>query len=284
MTAGLELFQTAEVPVSLRPFVRRALYVCVEDAIDTVIQPRPTGYQYLIWVVRGELIQEVGGEHRYGSGKVFLPGQIKDHDIAIRYTGKVVMLMLEFTALGCYQLFGIPGRATLNQSPTLESMCTTGGEFQSNLLTQSVSMDEENISARFDVLFRNLEDVASTLTSVPDYLVTALREIETRDGAIKVAELCDRIRISRRQFTRRFSEIVGVAPKHFCRVIQLNKAMEALMSDNATLISEIANNAGYFDEAHLIHTVQDFFGLPVKAVAEKEHPAVLKMHSSSRRI
>ncbi|GHA17960.1 hypothetical protein GCM10008090_29610 [Arenicella chitinivorans] len=268
----------------MRPFIRRALYVQVDDEIDTVIKPRPTGYPYLIWVVRGLLTQELGGNHRYGAGNLFVPGQIKDHEIGIRYTGKLIMLMLEFTAFGCYELFGVTGRETLNRSPTLASLCPTGAKFERKVQAQSVSIDVADITARFEVLFTNLEQVPSVRLSVPSYLVSALHEIEAQDGAIRVAELCDQIRISRRQFTRRFTEIVGVPPKYFCRVIQMNKVMEALMSDNVGLISDIANNAGYFDEAHLIHTVQKFFGLPATAVAESEHPAVLKVHASSRQV
>ena len=194
------------------------------------------------------------------------------------------MLMIEFAALGCYEVFGIKGSDTLNRSPSLASMSTDGAEFEQALHANSTELRVDDIATRFHRLFAGLEKNASTPNAVPDYLVTALNKIETQDGAVKITELCDRIRVSRRQFTRKFTELIGVPPKYFCRVIQMNKAMEALMSENAGMISDIANNAGYFDEAHLIHTVQEFFGLPVKAVAASEHPAVLKMHASSRKV
>ena len=67
-------------------------------------------------------------------------------------------------------------------------------------------------------------------------------------------------------------------------MIQLNIAMEALTSESLVLVSKIANTAGYLNESHLIHAVQRVFRLSAKAVAEKEHPALLTMHSSSRQV
>ena len=283
MKPNMELFFPIDVPPEIRPFVRRILSVNSEDTIDTVISPGPTGYQYFIWVVRGELIQEKGGSEVYSNNSLFLAGQLKDHPIDIRYTGKVVVLLIEFTALGCFELFGISGRSALNKAPKVTSLGSEPAEFERSLMSRSSSLKVNDISSRCQLICSMLEARIDQLHALPRYLYSALDGIESKNGAVTLNELVEKVGISRRQFARKFSHVVGVSPKYFCRVLQMNKAMEGLVANDKTILSEIANQAGYFDESHLIHAVQEFFGLPAAQLVDQEHPAVVKVHSSSRK-
>ena len=283
MKSNMELFSPLDVPKQVRPFVRRALYVKSEKPIDTVISPGPTGYQYFIWVARGELIQEKGGSEVYADDSLFLAGQIKDHSIDIRYTGKVVVILLEFTALGCFELFGVHGTRALNAAPKVSSLGLEPAEFERALLERSSSLEASDVVARFTLICSLLEARMEKVRTLPRYLCAAIEEIESKHGAVKLIELSERVGVSRRQLARKFKQIVGVSPKYFCRVLQMNKAMEGLAMDDKSILSDIASGAGYFDEAHLIHAVQEFFGLPAAQLVEKEHPAVVKVHASSRK-
>ena len=279
----MELFFPLDVPEKIRPFVRRALYVKSDEPIDTVISPRPTGYQYFIWVARGELIQEKGGSGVYADNSLFLAGQIQDHAIDIRYTGKVVVLLIEFTALGCFELFGVFGTYALNKAPSVTSLGQESAEFKRVLMRRSSSLEANDIASRFSLICSLIEARAEKLHTLPRYLYSAIEEIESKHGTVKLTELCERVGVSRRQLARKFKQIVGVSPKYFCRVLQMNKAMEGLATNDGSILSDIANRAGYFDEAHLIHAVQKFFGLPAAKLVEREHPAVVKVHGTSRK-
>ena len=283
MKSNMELFFPLDVPPQIRPFVRRILYIKSAEHIDTVISPGPTGYQYFIWVVRGELIQEKGGNEVYGQGSLFLAGQIKDHPIDIRYTGKLVILLLEFSALGCFELFGILGTIALNKAPKVASLGEEHAEFEQMLINDSSSIGADDIHLRLALICSLLEKRIEKIHALPRYLYSAIQEIESKHGAIKLSDLTKSIGVSRRQFARKFRQVVGVSPKYFCRVLQMNKAIEALAMNEESVISDIANNAGYFDESHLIHAVQDFFGFSAAQLVDLQHPAVTKVHASSRK-
>ena len=76
---------------------------------------------------------------------------------------------------------------------------------------------------------------------------------------MKLKVLCEELNVSERQFNRKFSEIVGISPKYFIRIIQINYAMQCALSDDREYFSMIAAMSGYHDESHFIKTAKGFF-------------------------
>jgi AraC-like DNA-binding protein len=65
--------------------------------------------------------------------------------------------------------------------------------------------------------------------------------------------------MSPRQFRRRCFEESGLAPKHLCRILRFRHACELAISRGSGWAA-IAADAGYFDQAHLIHDFHEFTG------------------------
>src|SRR5262245_30746201 len=71
-------------------------------------------------------------------------------------------------------------------------------------------------------------------------------------GSVPVQRLADEIGYSRRHFTERFRDAVGVAPKLAARVFRFERACR-LIADRRSSLARVAIACGYYDQAHLIH-------------------------------
>ena len=72
--------------------------------------------------------------------------------------------------------------------------------------------------------------------------------------------MSDQAEISLRHFRRKFKEIIGVSPKYFCKIIQLNTVFEMLNSSDIEKTHHLALDCGYFDQAHFIRDFKKMIG------------------------
>jgi AraC-like DNA-binding protein len=84
----------------------------------------------------------------------------------------------------------------------------------------------------------------------------AVRELESGATAEDVAAGAG---ISRRQLERRFSNLVGLTPKHFQRMRRFQRVFQVMEGD-ARGWADAAISCGYYDQAHLIRDFKEFSG------------------------
>ncbi len=87
-----------------------------------------------------------------------------------------------------------------------------------------------------------------------------LRGILARHGEVAIGELAREVHYSEKQLRRVFLHHVGASPKLFSRVARVNYALRLLQRRPARL-TDVAAQAGYFDQPHLIHDFQTICGL-----------------------
>lgn len=88
----------------------------------------------------------------------------------------------------------------------------------------------------------------------------AVWRIVASDGRIAIDALADDIGISRQHLSRRFLAHVGVTPKTFARVVRFRAVLRRAQSSPDRDWAELAAEAGYFDQSHLIADFQQFAG------------------------
>ncbi len=93
--------------------------------------------------------------------------------------------------------------------------------------------------------------------AIPDpVIVSTAAAILDAGGALRVADLAHRAGLSQRTLHRRFLAAVGYGPKRLCRIARLGVARSlAVRGFGGT---DLAAEAGYFDQAHLCHEVASF--------------------------
>jgi AraC-like DNA-binding protein len=81
-------------------------------------------------------------------------------------------------------------------------------------------------------------------------------------GRARIDALIDRSELSARQFQRRFTAQIGLAPKLYARTIRFDSALIAHRIHPARPWTEIVHEAGYFDQSHFVRECHALVGLP----------------------
>jgi AraC-like DNA-binding protein len=79
-------------------------------------------------------------------------------------------------------------------------------------------------------------------------------------GRVRIAELAQRLGWSRRRLERVFARDLGVRPKLYARIVRLNAVLAALDRAERGRAVDLALEAGYFDEAHLLRDFRSLAG------------------------
>ncbi|MHA7839329.1 MAG: helix-turn-helix domain-containing protein, partial [bacterium] len=87
-----------------------------------------------------------------------------------------------------------------------------------------------------------------------------VRDIATARGNVSVSELARRHGLSTRAMRREFLEVVGIPPKHYAKIVQMNAVVGALQADDPQTLSSLAMEHGYFDQSHFIRDFKRLVG------------------------
>jgi AraC-like DNA-binding protein len=93
----------------------------------------------------------------------------------------------------------------------------------------------------------------------PDPVKRSIELLTQSRGDVELEWLAAQAGLSPRQFRRRCLEESGLSPKQLCRILRFRHACE-LAAARAQSWAAIAADAGYFDQAHLIHDFQELTG------------------------
>lgn len=88
----------------------------------------------------------------------------------------------------------------------------------------------------------------------------ALAALERSGGGADVAAIAAHAGASARQVDRWFARHVGIPPKTVGRILRFQGALRALMRDPGCPLSDVAADAGYFDQAHFVRDFRRMTG------------------------
>jgi AraC-like DNA-binding protein len=102
-----------------------------------------------------------------------------------------------------------------------------------------------------------------------DVLITeSLQLIRHWIQSIKVPQLLSTLRVSERQFERRFVRAIGVSPHRYIRIVRFRTAMQMLKRRRFQRLSDLAYELGYADQAHFIKEIKAFSGYTPRRLAQ----------------
>jgi AraC-like DNA-binding protein len=187
---------------------------------------------------------------------VQIAGQIFEADISIKLQGKFGQIGLVLHPLTTYYLFHKPGSYFLNKWCNFQNAIPIeiNKDLHKALLVCKSSND------RIETLLEFLKLLLKTKLPEIIWLETAIIKIYSLGGNITQEELTDQVDISLRHFRRKFKEVIGVSPKYFCKVIQLNTVFEMLNTSNTDRLHHLALDCGYYDQAHFINDFKKMIG------------------------
>jgi AraC-like DNA-binding protein len=112
----------------------------------------------------------------------------------------------------------------------------------------------------------------ATRPAPPADVGAAVRMIARARGNLSIAALGPALGMTRQHLARCFARDVGVSPKMFARVARMRAVVATVRRATYAAVdwSRVALDAGYYDQAHLVHEVKALTGLtPGAWVAER---------------
>jgi AraC-like DNA-binding protein len=257
-------------PEALRRFVRRYLYAARPADGPVIMRPKPTGYTYFsnfLQVAPGDYFS-INGTKNDPAGRWYLPGQIVDHEIEVRVERSDLVIFSEFAATGRYRLLGLPGDAFIGQAPTLAAACP---EYEPIARACFVARPDAPRSVHVQEVNEFFSRLAERALPPDPEVERAVALFEAANGAVRVATVCAEVGLSSRQLNRRFTHLVGVGPKFFGQILQINWVVSLLYADDMASLTEIAHEAGFFDQAHFNHAMRQFFSEGPREFLQSDH-------------
>ena len=101
----------------------------------------------------------------------------------------------------------------------------------------------------------------------------AAEALITSHGRMTVAAAIRSTGLSERHFERTFVEQMGMAPKRYGRVARLNFVLQLKASRPALTWAQASQEAGYFDQTHLVKDFKAMAGAPPAAFMRAGFPA-----------
>lgn len=104
-----------------------------------------------------------------------------------------------------------------------------------------------------------------TYTSALQYETHALlgqcvEMIHQRRGMIRVSEIASAVGCSDRYLSRVFQVRIGVSPKLYCEIIQMQFSLQEILTTRPKSLAKTAITYGYFDQPHMNRAYQKFLG------------------------
>lgn len=232
-----------DVPPALSPFVRSMRWV--EDApVDSSYRRLPDG--------EAELLIQFGATHL---AAVFVGTRTQSLDKPLSESGSA--LVMRFRAAGAYAFVGVPMSELTDQLLPLEELWGQSARDSLLEVRDPRSVAERATNALQEMLHRA---AAREPASVPA-IRRAVRLVERAEVLPRVGELAQQLGLSERQLRRGFDDVIGVSPKRFLRIARFRRALRSARAVEHPDWASIAEQHGYFDQAHLIADFREMTGV-----------------------
>jgi len=228
-------------PQILSDVVKHFLVLEQEQALLRHHRLSPDGHAGMVFCYREPFAQ---------SDQTLLPasfvyGQIsRFHDLLSGIQTGMLVVVLQPYAL--HLLTGIPAQQLTDQLVSMPLIFGSAGQaLEDALLVAPDYQRRLQLITRF--LISRLQQRSANADSM---IMQALPFIYQSKGWMQVTELCTALHVTERQLERKFREQIGLRPKQFLRTIRFRQLLKALQQRPAPTLTQLAHDAGYYDQPH----------------------------------
>lgn len=154
-------------------------------------------------------------------------------------------VQIKLTPLGAYMVLGVPMDTLTNRALELEQVL---GRFAASLTERLY--ETPSWEARFRLLDALLARRLAAAREPSPAVTWAWRRLIETNGRLDVSTLTEELGSSRQYLVSRFRKEVGLPPKTLARILRLQSAVRMLERDSQPRLTEVAQESGYFDQAH----------------------------------
>ncbi len=239
----------------LKKYVRRVLITEGANCMDVLLPISPSGFSYLTYCNAAMEIHYHDRIEIENKPKLYFGGQVfKEQPVLKVKESDFILVGLELHPTILYYLFGISGEQLLDAVLNFDKAAY---EVSRDFNEKIAKLDDGKIVG--ELLQQLLINNSEVHKRVP-FLELSLELIYKAQGNISVSEITDKLKVSERHLRRTFKNIIGIAPKQYCKIIQFNTVFEAIQKDNMSELYDIALQHGYYDYAHFINNFKERLG------------------------
>jgi AraC-like DNA-binding protein len=172
-----------------------------------------------------------------------------------------------FTATGAASVLQLPTRLTANHTGSLEELIG----IEARVLHQRLLTIPDGLgclAAMEEFLLRR----CSSGVEIHPLVSWATQWIAASGGRVGTRHLVRESGYSRKHLAALFKEQVGLVPKALARVHRFQRALNAITKDGRRDWRELAIDAGFYDQAHMINEFRDLSGFTPREISGKAQP------------
>ncbi|GAB4585082.1 hypothetical protein Ntsu_29140 [Nocardia sp. IFM 10818] len=177
---------------------------------------------------------------------------LHDRGGTVAHSGRMVSVQVQLDPLTARRALGVPLHELRNSAVDLTDLMGPSARQLAQRLAETEEWD-----TRFRLVSEFLRERVDA-TERDGEISDAIRRLRQSRGAVPVSALADEYGWSRRHFSRRFTDRVGLSPKSYGSLMRFSAALAALTTSGAHELSRVASELGYFDQSHLNRDFQRF--------------------------
>jgi AraC-like DNA-binding protein len=247
------------------------------EGIEETITPYPpTPHQSIIFYGDHPIQMQKVGHHQFNVQPAIVIIGPQYTRVNIKVTRRIKAVRADFHPSGLHRLLGLPMKELFDEGFDARDLL---GNEMSQINEQLVNVDDLSmrkviVEAYFFRKLNRLKDLTRF-----DF---ALRELVRSDGNLPIEQVASLACLSIRQLERKFNERIGIPPKVFARIARFSKAYRLRESRFDFTWSAIAQQAGYFDQMHLIRDFKEFAGVNPKVIDQALAETPFRMQADLR--
>lgn len=239
----------------LSPFVHRHMHGAADSDNPRSLRIPPTGGIFLSYVAASPLLVHFSDRVYDHRPTYFIGGQLRREQPVLVSEGRFELIGTEFTPTGFYRLFRI------NASRYTDDIRDFAGDCPEHAAWLDKQLDDRTQVAEKIAIMEDLLRALAANAVETRRVDRTVRSIVARRGIVSVSKLAAEVELTPRQLHRRFVTVVGVSPKHYAKIVQINEVFSALVTGDFEHTRELALDHGYFDQAHFIRDFQRFVSM-----------------------
>ncbi len=215
----------------------------------------PTGSTVAVFVL-GDPIVQVPNDGRgvpFRAERGFLIGP-HDRPVVNEPLGETFAIGIVTTPAGCAAVFEVLPVRVRGRTVDLESAWAAAVPLRAQLLRTT---DPERM---LDLVEQHLEAAAEVDGASIARAAHAVALLEA-DPTRLVADIADDVGLSHSQLDREFTRVVGLTPRTLARLLRMRRLLAALDVSATVSWTDLAQQFGWFDQAHLIRDFKRHTGV-----------------------
>lgn len=122
----------------------------------------------------------------------------------------------------------------------------------------TIIAEAPSFASRVQIFERYLAAFGDDDGSIPAIVTYMVGEIHRTDGEIRIADLAEKTGYTARYIGSMFRKHVGIAPKLYIRTVRFQRCLGLMRSGCVCDFADLAELAGYYDQAHFINEFREF--------------------------